>query len=77
MGIYSRPQAHIVVIAYEAAIVGGPMSVTSESLEVRPFGVDDIPWLGLAFDTTLWAVRDWVRPRRPGLAVDLLGLRSP
>ena len=24
------------------------------------FSVDDIPWAGLAFDTTLWAVRDWV-----------------
>lgn len=77
VGIYSRPQAHIVVIAYEAVIVGGAMSATSESLEVRPFELDDIPWSGLAFDTTLWAVRDWVRPRRPGVEVDLLGRESP
>jgi len=77
VGIYSRPQAHIVVIAYEAAIIGGTMAVTTESLEVRPFEVDDIPWSGLAFDTTLWAVRDWVRPRRPEVAVDLLGRESP
>jgi ADP-ribose pyrophosphatase YjhB (NUDIX family) len=76
VGIYSRPQAAIVVVAYEAAIVGGTMAATSESLEVRVFGVDDIPWSGFAFDTTIWAVRDWVRPRRPGLDVDRLGTTS-
>jgi ADP-ribose pyrophosphatase YjhB (NUDIX family) len=77
VGIYSRPQAAIAVVAFEAVIVGGTMAVTPESLEVRSFSVDDIPWAGLAFDTTLWAVRDWVRPRRPGLSVDLLGSESP
>jgi ADP-ribose pyrophosphatase YjhB (NUDIX family) len=77
VGIYSRPQAYIVVIAYEAAIVGGTMAATPESLEVRPFGIDDIPWPRLAFETTLWAVRDWVRPRRPGLDVDALGREAP
>ncbi len=73
VGIYSRPQAAVVVIAYEAGIVGGTMQVTPESLEVRPFAVDDIPWDGLGFNTTLWAVRDWVRSVRPDLDVDALG----
>jgi ADP-ribose pyrophosphatase YjhB (NUDIX family) len=77
VGLYSRPQAAIVVVAYEAAIVGGSMAVSPESLEVRTFAADSIPWSGLAFDTTLWAVRDWVRPRRPGLDVDRLGTGSP
>ena len=73
VGIYSRPQAAVVVIAYEADIVGGEMRTTPESLEVRAFAVDDIPWDGLGFNTTLWAVRDWVRSVRPDLAVDSLG----
>jgi ADP-ribose pyrophosphatase YjhB (NUDIX family) len=73
VGIYSRPQAAIVVVAYEAVIVGGRMAATSESLEVQAFAVDDIPWSGFVFDTTIWAVRDWVRPRRPGLDVERLG----
>jgi ADP-ribose pyrophosphatase YjhB (NUDIX family) len=77
VGIYSRPQAAIVVIAYEAVIVGGAMSATTESLEVVPFPADAIPWSGLAFDTTLWAVRDWARTRLPDLEVDLLGTESP
>lgn len=73
VGIYSRPQAAVVVIAYEAAIVGGEMRPTPESLEVRDFSVEEIPWDGLGFNTTLWAVRDWVRSVRPDLAVDVLG----
>ncbi len=73
VGIYSRPQAAVVVIAYEAAIVGGEMRPTPESLEVRDFSVEEIPWDGLGFNTTLWAVRDWVRSVRPDLAVDTLG----
>jgi ADP-ribose pyrophosphatase YjhB (NUDIX family) len=77
LGIYSRPQAAVVVIAYQAAIVGGRMGVTPESLEVCPFAVEDVPWQDLAFDTTLWAVRDWARAMRPGLAVDALGAGRP
>ena len=73
VGIYSRPQAAVVVIAYRAAIVGGEMRITPESLEVRDFSVEEIPWDGLGFNTTLWAVRDWVRSVRPDLAVDTLG----
>lgn len=77
VGIYSRPQASVVVIAYVATIVGGEMTVTPESLEVRPFAVEDIPWHGLAFSTTLWAIRDWVRSERPELDVDELGEDRP
>lgn len=73
VGIYSRPQAAVVVVAYLARIVGGRMTPTSEALEVRSFGVDDIPWDGLAFNTTLWAIRDWARSVRPDLDVDALG----
>lgn len=73
VGVYSRPQAAVVVIAYAATIVGGTMAVTPESLEVRAFDIDRIPWDGLGFNTTLWAVRDWVRSVRPELDVDALG----
>lgn len=72
VGIYSRPQAAVVVVAYRAIVVGGEMSATSEALEVRPFSIEDIPWDGLAFNTTLWAVRDWVRSVRPGMDVESL-----
>lgn len=73
VGLYSRPHAAVVVAAFEARITGGRMTTTAEALEVRPFRLDDIPWPDIAFDTTLWALRDWVRPRRPDLDVASLG----
>jgi ADP-ribose pyrophosphatase YjhB (NUDIX family) len=77
VGIYSRIQAAVVVVAYEARIVGGQMTPTKESLEVRTWSPDEIPWPELAFNTTLWAIRDWVRSVRPGLDVDALGSEHP
>ncbi len=67
VGLYSRPEAAIVVVAYEAAIVGGAPTVTAEALEVRPFAPEQIPWGGIAFRTSTWAIRDWVRSVRPDL----------
>ncbi len=73
VGIYPQPRASVVIVAYLAAIVGGEMQVTPESLEVRAYAIDDIPWDGFGFNTSLWAVRDWVRSVRPDLEVDGLG----
>ena len=67
VGVYSRPQAAIVVVAWEARIVGGAAQPTAESLEVRDFAPDALPWSKLAFQTTTWALRDWLRLRFPGL----------
>jgi ADP-ribose pyrophosphatase YjhB (NUDIX family) len=66
IGVYTRPQAAVVVIAWEARIAGGEAHPTPESLEVRTFRPDQIPWAQIAFQTTAWALRDWVR--RNGLA---------
>lgn len=64
VGLYSRPQAAIVVVCWEARIVGGEAGPTAESLEVRPFALADIPWPQLAFETTIAALRDWVSSRQ-------------
>ncbi len=69
VGLYTRPEAAIVVIAFEAEIVGGTPMTTPEALEVRPFAMDAIPWPTIAFRTTEWALRDWVRKVRPDLEV--------
>jgi hypothetical protein len=65
VGVYTRPQAAVVVICWEARVVGGEMQVTDESLDVRKFNANEIPWAELAFQTTTWALRDWVRLRHP------------
>ncbi len=68
VGLYSRPQAAIVVVTFEARIVGGEIRTGPEALEIVPFGPADIPWAGIAFRTSTWALRDWVRQTRPDLA---------
>ena len=67
VGLYTRPEAAIVVIAFEARIVGGAATLTQEALEVRPFAPEAIPWPEIAFRTSEWALRDWVRRVRPDL----------
>lgn len=73
VGIYPQPRAAVVIVVYEAAIVSGEMVVTPETLEVRAFALEDLPWEGIGFNTSLWAVRDYVRRVRPDLDVDRLG----
>jgi ADP-ribose pyrophosphatase YjhB (NUDIX family) len=65
VGVYTRPQAAVVVICWEARIVGGTPQPTAESLEVRAFGTREIPWPSIAFQTTAWALRDWLARRDP------------
>ena len=67
VGLYTRLEAAVVVIAYEARIAGGEMAATPEALEVRTFAPEDIPWPGIAFKTTYWALVDWLSRRRPDL----------
>jgi len=58
--LYSRVQAAVVVVAFEARIVGGVPTITRESLETRPFAPHAIPWPEIAFETSVLALRDWV-----------------
>ncbi|HEX6139128.1 MAG TPA: NUDIX hydrolase [Candidatus Limnocylindria bacterium] len=60
IGAYSRPQAAVVTLIYEADVVGGEALPGAETLEVRAFGPDEIPWEELAFTTGESALRDWV-----------------
>lgn len=69
VGLYSRQEAAVVVVAFEAPIVAGEPKITTESLETRPFAPDRIPWPQIAFRTSTWALRDWVRRVRPDLAL--------
>jgi len=67
IGLYSRPEAAVVVLAFEAKVVGGEVRTTPEALEVRAFRPEAIPWDGIAFRTSTWALRDWIRHRHPEL----------
>lgn len=69
IGLYSRVAAAVVVVAFEARIVGGEPITTRESLETRPFAPDQIPWSQIAFQTSAQALRDWVSGVRPDLVL--------
>ncbi|HEX5039293.1 MAG TPA: NUDIX hydrolase [Candidatus Limnocylindria bacterium] len=60
IGVYSRPEAGIVTMAFEATVVGGRPEPAAETSEVRAFGPDEIPWDEIAFTTAESALRDWV-----------------
>ena len=67
LGLYARLEAAVVVLVYEAVVVGGSVRTSPEALEVREFAPEEIPWPGIAFNTTYWALRDWIRLRHPAL----------
>jgi ADP-ribose pyrophosphatase YjhB (NUDIX family) len=72
IGLYSRLEAAVVVVAFEAHVVGGRYRPNPEALEILDYAPDAIPWPGIAFSTSRWALHDWVRLRHPGLMVPVL-----
>lgn len=60
IGAYSRPHGGVVTLIYEASVVGGEPLPGVETLEVRDFAPDEIPWDELAFTTAESALKDWV-----------------
>ena len=76
VGIYPQPRASVVIVVYRADVLGGEMVVTEETLDVQAYEIDDLPWKGIGFNTSLWAVRDYVRSVRPDLDVEALGVEQ-
>ncbi len=61
LGVYGRPAVGIVLVVYEAESASDDAHVTDpESLQVRWYAINEIPWAELAFETTETALRDWV-----------------
>ena len=67
VGLYSGVPAAVVVVAFEARVVGGTQRTTREALETLAFAPDAIPWDKIAFETSVLALRDWVARVRPDL----------
>jgi ADP-ribose pyrophosphatase YjhB (NUDIX family) len=65
VGLYTRLEAAVVVLAFEARIIGGEARTSPESLQVVTFAPAAIPWDGIAFKTTYWAIVDWLARRHP------------
>jgi ADP-ribose pyrophosphatase YjhB (NUDIX family) len=67
VGLYSRLEAAVVVVVFEAKIVGGKAGTSHEALEVTEFAPADIPWSEIGLTTSYWALRDWLALRHPDL----------
>jgi len=66
VGVYSRPAPDgpgILVVVFRSSRPTGRLCLGREVLETRWFHPDDIPWADLSFQTTHWALRDWLSSR--------------
>ncbi len=61
IGVYSYEGAAVVVIVYSASIVGSEPQSLDESLDVKAFERDEIPWDDLAFPSTKDAIVDFYK----------------
>ena len=57
--IYSYKDAAVVTIIYPAKVIGPTPRPGPESLEVRAFRPEEIPWDTLAFRSTFHSLKDW------------------
>ncbi len=69
IGLYSRLEAAVVTLVFEAEVLGGQAHACAETLEVRPFAPAEVPWAEIAFKSSYWGIRDWLRLRHPEVDV--------
>ncbi len=56
LAVYNIPRLSQVQVIYRATLIDGEASPGPESLDVRLFAWDDIPWGELAFPSVRWAL---------------------
>ena len=59
LGLYSVPRLSQVHVIYRARLVSPDVAAGEESLEVRLFAWDEIPWDDLAFPSVHWSLRHY------------------
>jgi len=68
LGAFSFHDSEVVVVTYAARAISGEPTVGDESLEVRTFDPQRLPWDELAFPSTRLALKEYLRTmdaRRP------------
>ena len=61
VNVYSYPGYPVVVIVYQAKVIGGELQAMDETLEVGTFAPADVPWDELAFPSTRDALAELLR----------------
>lgn len=62
LGIYEVPRISQVHFMYRGRLISD-IAAGPESLEVRMFAYEEIPWDEIAFPTGVWALRDWAKTK--------------
>ena len=73
LGIYSLPRISLIQLIFAARLVHPDIAPGTESLEVRLFSWDEVPWDHLAFPSVQWALADWKRGLATGAAAANFG----
>ena len=60
VGVYSYRGERVVLVVYDGRVVSGEPCGNEESLDVKAFPVDQIPWDELAFPSTREALETWI-----------------
>jgi len=63
LGLYSYPGRISVVVVYVAEPSGGKLIVGDETTEVGLYSPESIPWNELAFQSTIDALKDYLKKR--------------
>jgi ADP-ribose pyrophosphatase YjhB (NUDIX family) len=63
LAIYSIARIGQVQVLFRATLAEPGWAAGPESLEVRPFAWDEIPWHEIAFPSARWALEHWHRTR--------------
>ena len=60
VGVYSYPDAPVVIVVYRARVAGGALQLNHEIQEFAWLSPGEIPWDDLAFPSTRHALRDFL-----------------
>ena len=60
LNVYSYEDSAVIIVAYAGHVVGGEIQAKDESLDVKTFPPDNIPWQDLAFRSTHDAIREYI-----------------
>ncbi len=60
VGVYSYRGERVVLIVYDGRVVDGELRGNAETLDVKAFPVEEIPWDELAFPSTREALEAWI-----------------
>ncbi|MBL6853294.1 MAG: NUDIX hydrolase [Alphaproteobacteria bacterium] len=63
LAVYSIPRLSQVQLMYRARMAEEKFAAGAESLEVRLFAWEDIPWTEIAFPSVHWALKHWRETR--------------